>query len=192
MTLQIAQLNTTVTGLRTCPAANSANTMNDTQDNKIQTNAANRIHLTTIPCPALRGFYQNKLLNPDDNGSLEKQELYQALRGVGITHSLTQFLLKQAPVSSDDKDNIALFKLRDSSLDHSGSSGILDPIDNPSRLDEFLAISENTQLYLPDIAAACNAFTRISFGSLLGTTFHLAAWRFRHFMVSVFTKITNT
>ena len=55
----------------------------------------------SIPCPALLSFYNNGWLNPDDSGT-------DALPG-----------------------SFNLFALRDSKLDHSGSTGIRDPEVNP-------------------------------------------------------------
>ena len=51
-----------------------------------------------------------------------------------------------------------LFKLRDSRIDHTGSTGIRDPHVGPEKLPELLSFGEGGQMYRRHFARAANHY----------------------------------
>lgn len=129
-----------------------------------QTSNGQRKNSDAIPCPALLAFYQNGRLNPDDNGNLSADELDQVLASVGLGASVRRALIKGAD-KSDAKGNpqarrdgkFNLFKLRDSPLDHTGSTGVRDPKVQPELLESnLLRFGKDGRMYAEHFAAAAN------------------------------------
>lgn len=110
-----------------------------------------------IPCPALLSFYNNDLLNPDENGNVSTAQLDDVLESVGLNAKVRGILVKGADKTDEVRDSFNLFDLRDSKLDHSGSTGIRDPEINPEKLESaLLRFSENGRMYADHFAAAAN------------------------------------
>ncbi len=129
-----------------------------------------RPHADSIPCPALLCFYNHGLLNPDDNGNVTLAELDNALARVGIQPKVRGILTKGAENSDAITGSFNLFALRDSSLDHTGSTGVRDPKVAPDRLDDaLLNFSQNNRMYSEHFAAAANAARKRDPG-LVGTS----------------------
>lgn len=111
-----------------------------------------------IPCPALLCFYNHGLLNPDPQGMVTVAELDQALATVGVAAAIRGRLTKGADETEGTPEKFNLFALRDSKLDHTGSTGIRDPHVDPAKLDEaLLRHAENGRMYARHFAAAANA-----------------------------------
>ena len=118
-----------------------------------------RPNADTIPCPALLTFYQHGQLNPDADGNLSLTELETVLSAVGVGPEVRATLLKGAEKSDGDLHNqqFNLFRLRESSLDHSGSTGIRDPqVSSEKLVDALLRFSESGRMYAEHFAAAAN------------------------------------
>lgn len=111
-----------------------------------------------IPCPALLSFYNHGLLNPDENGTVDIADLDNVLASVGVNKTIRNALSKGADKSDGVRDcKFNLFALRDSSLDHSGSTGIRDPEVNPEMLEaSLLKFSEDGRMYAKHFAEAAN------------------------------------
>jgi hypothetical protein len=110
-----------------------------------------------IPCPALLSFYNNDLLNPDEEGNVNTAQLDDVLASVGLNATVRKTLVKGADKTDEMPDSFNLFALRDSKLDHSGSTGIRDPEINPDKLENaLLRFSENGRMYAENFAAAAN------------------------------------
>jgi hypothetical protein len=110
-----------------------------------------------IPCPALLSFYNNDLLNPDEHGNVTTTELDDVLASVGINTNIRKVLVKGADKTDGIPDSFNLFALRDSNLDHSGSTGIRDPEINLDKLENaLLQFSENGRMYAEHFATAAN------------------------------------
>ncbi len=111
-----------------------------------------------IPCPAMLAFYNNGLMNPDEDGNVTTAELDEVLESIGVSAFVRNMLVR----STDDTDGIRdckfnLFGLRNSSLDHTGSTGILDPKVDPKKLESWLLnFGENGRMYVEHFAAAAN------------------------------------
>jgi hypothetical protein len=111
-----------------------------------------------IPCPAMLTFYNNGMMNPDEDGNVTTAELDKVLESVGVSAFVRGMLGR----SADDSDGLRdckfdLFALRDSSLDHSGSTGVRDPEVDPEKLETaLLKFSENGRMYVEHFAAAAN------------------------------------
>lgn len=124
----------------------------------------------SIPCPALLCFYNHGLLNPDDKGNVTLAELDSALAIVGVQPRVRNILTKGAENSDAIAGSFNLFALRDSSLDHTGSTGIRDPRVAPEKLDDaLLNFSRNNRMYSEHFAAAANAARKLDPG-LAGTS----------------------
>jgi|GEM_PF-4587226 len=124
-----------------------------------------RPHADSIPCPALLCFYNHGLLNPDAHGNVTVAELDKALTAVGVQAKLRGILTKGAEKTDTIAGSFNLFKLRDSSLDHTGSTGIRDPHVDPEKLPTaLLAFSENGRFYSQHFAAAANAAGKLDPG----------------------------
>jgi hypothetical protein len=110
-----------------------------------------------IPCPALLSFYNNDLLNPDEHGNVTTAELDDVLASVGININIRKVLVKGADKTDEIPDSFNLFALRDSNLDHSGSTGIRDPEINLVKVENaLLHFSENGRMSAEHFAAAAN------------------------------------
>jgi hypothetical protein len=110
-----------------------------------------------IPCPALLSFYNNGLLNPDGYGNVTTAHLDEVLASVGASAKVRKALVKGADKTDEVPDSFNLFALRDSSFDHSGSTGIRDPDVNFEKLkNALLKFSENGRMYAEHFAAAAN------------------------------------
>jgi hypothetical protein len=110
-----------------------------------------------IPCPALLTFYNNGLLNPDEEGNVKTAELDDVLASVGVGAKVRKVLVKGADGTDEIPASFNLFALRDSKLDHSGSTGIRDPEVNVEKLESaLLKFSENGRMYAVHFAAAAN------------------------------------
>ncbi len=110
-----------------------------------------------IPCPALLSFYNNGVLNPDAAGNVSIDHLDAVLASVGVSATVRKVLTKGADKTDEIPDSFNLFALRDSSLDHSGSTGIRDPDVNPEKLEQaLLRFSEDGRMYAEHFAAAAN------------------------------------
>jgi hypothetical protein len=110
-----------------------------------------------IPCPALLSFYNNGSLNPDEDGNVTTAHLEEVLASVGVSNKVRKALVKGADKTDEIPDSFNLFALRDSSLDHSGSTGIRDPDVNSEKLDNaLLKFNENGRMYAEHFAAAAN------------------------------------
>lgn len=139
-------------------------TPDETEETKI--NSANpaadsvwreRPNADKIPCPALLSFYNNGLLNPDQEGKVTTAHLVEVLASVGVSAKVRKALVKIADETDEVPESFNLFALRDSSLDHRGSTGIRDPDFNPEKLDNaLLKFSENGRMYAKHFAAAAN------------------------------------
>jgi hypothetical protein len=110
-----------------------------------------------IPCPALLSFYNNGLLRPDQEGNVDTAHLDEVLQSVGVGPKVRRALLTGADNADEIPNSFNLFALRDSSLDHSGSTGIRDPEVSPQKLDDaLLKFSEDGRMYAEHFAAAVN------------------------------------
>lgn len=139
-------------------------TPEETQESTIDgTTSANdntwhdRPNADKIPCPALLSFYNNDLLNPDEHGNVTTAQLDAVLASVGLNAKVRGTLVKGADKTDEAINSFNLFALRDSKLDHSGSTGIRDPEINPEKLENtLLKFSENDRMYAEHFAAAAN------------------------------------
>lgn len=118
---------------------------------------SNRSNADRIPCPALLSFYNHGLLNPDKDGNVKTAELDKVLASVGLSTEARKVLVQGADKTDEVSDSFNLFALRDSKLDHSGSTGIRDPEVNPKQLyDGLLQFSKDGRMYAEQFAAAAN------------------------------------
>jgi hypothetical protein len=110
-----------------------------------------------IPCPALLSFYNNDLLNPDEDGNVTTGQLEDVLASVGLNARVRTILAKGADKTDEAPGSFNLFGLRESTLDHTGSTGIRDPKVDPDKLGSaLLDSSENGRMYAEHFAAAAN------------------------------------
>ena len=66
-------------------------------------------------------------------------------------------LVKGAEGTDSNEGSFNLFALRDSKLDHTGSTGVRDPEESPAKLkDALLRFSEDGKMYSEHFAAAAN------------------------------------
>lgn len=119
-----------------------------------------RPNVDKIPCPFLAAAYNNGDLTPEPDGTLNTKDLDDALAGVGISHGVRAILVVGADKTDEILESLNLFKLRDSILDHSGSTGIRDPKVNPQKLDELLSFGEGGKMFEKHFAVAANEFAR--------------------------------
>ena len=111
----------------------------------------------SIPCPALLSFYNNGWLNPDDSGTVTTEHLDEVLAVAGVSTKVRKALVNGADGTDALPGSFNLFALRDSKLDHSGSTGIRDPEVNPEKLaTALLKFSQNGRMYAEHFAAAAN------------------------------------
>jgi len=127
-----------------------------------------RVNADKIPCPALLSLYNNGDLKPELDGTVNMEELNQALGGLGLGPSVRSALVKVADGTDEMPDTFNLFNLRDSNIDHTGSTGIRDPKVDPDKLDTFLSFGTEGRLYADNLASALAHFNTIDPG-LKGT-----------------------
>ncbi len=124
-----------------------------------------RPHADEIPCPALLSFYNNGWLKPDGSGNLTVEELDAVLAHVGISPKVRSRLVQGADDTDAAQGSFNLFALKDSKLDHSGSTGVRDPEINPEKvLSALLKFSENGRMYAEHFAAAANQAAKLDPG----------------------------
>jgi len=128
-----------------------------------------RANADKIPCPALLSLYNNGDLRPELDGGVEMKELDQALSKLGLGDSVRSALIKVADGTDKMPESFNLFNLRDSNIDHTGSTGIRDPKVDPEKLDTFLSFGSNGRLYTDNLAKAAAHFNTIDPG-FVGTT----------------------
>jgi len=119
-----------------------------------------RPNVDKIPCPFLASAYNNGDLSPAPDGTLTTKNLNDALADVGISQRMRSILVRSADKTDEIPGVLNLFKLRGSSLDHAGSTGIRDPKINPQKLDELLSFGENGKMFGKHFAEAANEFAR--------------------------------
>ncbi|NEQ50583.1 MAG: hypothetical protein F6K11_10695 [Leptolyngbya sp. SIO3F4] len=118
---------------------------------------SNRSNADTIPCPALLSFYNNGLLNPDKDGNVKTADLDKVLESVGLSAAVRKVLVQGADETDEIPESFNLFALRDSKLDHTGSTGIRDPKVNPNNLqDALLQFNKDGRMYTEHFAEAAN------------------------------------
>lgn len=123
----------------------------------------------SIPCPALLALYNHGVLNPDLEGNVSIEELDHVLASIGVSKSVREALVKGADGTDSIEGTFNLFALRDSKLDHTGSTGVRDPEVSPAKLDDaLLRFSEGGRMYSEHFAAAANRAQRLDPG-LKGT-----------------------
>lgn len=135
-----------------------------------------RPHADSIPCPAMLSFYNNGLLEVDEAGNVTRESLDKALEMAGIGDRIRKALIK-----TDESDPIQgsfnLFQLRESKLNHTGSTGIRDQRVRPEALEEaLLRFSEDGRMYAEHFAAAANYGAERDPG-LKGTVFQTVEFR---------------
>jgi hypothetical protein len=123
-----------------------------------------RVNADKIPCPALLSLYNNGDLKPAPDGSVDMKALDQALGGLGLGASVRSALVKVADGTDKMPDSFNLFNLRDSNIDHSGSTGIRDPKVDPEKLDTFLSFGSGGRFYADNLAKAMDHFKSIDPG----------------------------
>ncbi|MBT6179559.1 MAG: hypothetical protein HOI23_20130 [Deltaproteobacteria bacterium] len=127
-----------------------------------------RVNADKIPCPALLSLYNNGDLKPESDGSINMEDLDKALGSLGLGPSVRGALVKVADGTDKIPDTFNLFNLRDSNIDHTGSTGIRDPKVDPEKLDTFLSFGTEGRLYASNLAEAMGHFNAIDPG-LKGT-----------------------
>jgi len=131
----------------------------------------------SIPCPALLALYNHGMLNPDSEGNVSIKDLDHALALIGVSKSVRDVLVKGAEGTDSIEGSFNLFALRDSKLDHTGSTGVRDPEVSPAKLqDALLRFSEDGKMYSEHFAAAANRAQQIDPG-LKGTATQTVEFR---------------
>ena len=128
-----------------------------------------RANADKIPCPALLSLYNNGDLRPESDGTVDMKELDKALGSIGCGPMVRNLLLKVADGTDEMPESFNLFNLRDSNIDHTGSTGIRDPKVDPEKLDRFLSFGTNGRLYADNLTDAAAHFNSIDPG-FKGTT----------------------
>jgi len=148
---------------------------------------ANKPNADKIPCPALLTLYNQGWLGSEDcpineDGTVNTRQLEKALAHIGLEPTIVQLLVKgadNAVVESDNDtadtsnikglkndDKFNLFNLRDTNLNHAGSTGIRDPNVNSEKLEKTLLRfsevfsednKEERRMYAEHFAAAANS-----------------------------------
>jgi len=117
-----------------------------------------------IPCPFLTSAYNNGDLVPEEDGTVHRGVLEEALARVGLGPRVRSRLTKIVTEADDSPDTIDLFQLRDSKIDHTGSTGIRDPKVDPSKLPDLLQFGENGRMYRKHFARAASHFGQVDPG----------------------------
>ena len=121
---------------------------------------ADRPRANDIPCPFLLTAYNNGRLRPAEDGTIQHEAIEAALAHVGLGKRVRTKLLSVVSRADTAPDTLNLFGLRDSPIDHTGSTGIRDPEVNPGKLSELLAFGENGRMYRKHFAKAVSHFGR--------------------------------
>jgi hypothetical protein len=137
-----------------------------------RTNATNpgtyrvRPNADEIPCPFLVSAYNHGDLVPEADGTLHRDVIEETLARVGLGKEIRSALAALVVSKAGDRPStmLNLFELRDSGLDHTGSTGVRDPEVDPSRLPELLAFAEHGRMYHEHFAAAARHFGQIEPG----------------------------
>jgi hypothetical protein len=126
-----------------------------------------RLNADEIPCPFLLSAYNNGDLVPEADGTLHKDAIEEALARVGLGKEIRSALASLVVAKDGDPGDatLNLFKLRDSGLDHTGSTGIRDPKVDASKLPELLAFAESDRMYHENFAAAARHFGQVDPGA---------------------------
>lgn len=111
-----------------------------------------------IPCPAMLAFYNNGLMNPDEDGVVTTDDLDKVLESFGVSALVRNVLVRSADGSDEIRDcKFNLFGMRNTSIDHAGSTGVRDPKVDPEKLESaLLHFGENGRMYVEHFAAAAN------------------------------------
>lgn len=117
-----------------------------------------RPNVDKIPCPFVASAYNNGDLVPEADGTVHQRDIERALAGVGLAEGLRSKLAHAVLKAGDTPDTLNLFRLRDSKIDHTGSTGIRDPEVDPEKLPALLAFGENGRMYRRHFARAANHF----------------------------------
>lgn len=125
---------------------------------------AERPRADEIPCPFLVTAYNNGRLVPSEDGTVDHAAVDAALAGAGLGPRVREKLLGVVSRADVAPDRLDLFGLRDSPIDHTGSTGVRDPKVNPDRLPELLAFGEGGRMYRKHLAAAVAHFGRADRG----------------------------
>ena len=114
-----------------------------------------------IPCPFLLTAYNNGDLVPEEDGTLHQEMIDEALARVGLAERVRSRLVRVVIRGADDSPTtLNLFRLRDSKIDHTGSTGIRDPKVDPEKLPDLLAFGEDGRMYRRHFAKAVSHFGR--------------------------------
>ena len=123
-----------------------------------------RVNADKIPCPALLSLYNNGDLKPESDGTVNMEDLDKSLGTLGLGPSVRGALVKVADGTDKMPNTFNLFNLRDSNIDHTGSTGIRDPKVDPDKLDAFLSFGTEGRLYASNLAKAMDHFNSIDPG----------------------------
>lgn len=119
-----------------------------------------RPNADTIPCPGLAALYNHGVIRPDPEGNVTSAHFDAALSEIGLTKPLRKLLIHVADKTDAMPNSFNLFGLRQSSLNHPGSTGIRDPTVNVEQLPELLKFGENGRMYARHFALAANHFQK--------------------------------
>ena len=119
-----------------------------------------RPRVETIPCPFVATAYNNRALEPDPDGTIHQDAIAETLSRFGLADGLRTKLAHFVIIADESPDTVNLFNMRDSRIDHTGSTGIRDPEVDPSKLPGLLAFGERGRMYRRHFARAANHFRR--------------------------------
>jgi hypothetical protein len=108
----------------------------------------------------LASAYNNGDLTPAPDGTLSTKDLDDVLAGVGISSEVSSIHVGGADKTDEISESFNLFRLRDSSLNHSGSTGIRDLKVDPQKLDELLSFGESGKMFEKHFAVVISEYTR--------------------------------
>jgi hypothetical protein len=120
-----------------------------------------RPHADTIPCPGLAALYNQGALKPDADGTVMSSHFDEVLSGIGLTKTVRRVLVHVADKTDAIRGSFNLFQLRQSYLNHPGSTGVRDPVVNVAQLPELLKFGENGRMYSRHFAVAANHFLKV-------------------------------
>ncbi len=120
-----------------------------------------RPHADTIPCPGLAALYNHGDLRTEPDGTVTTRHFEEVLASIGVTKSVRRLLTHVADKTDTIPASFNLFKLRESYLNHPGSTGIRDPHVNEAQLQELLKFGENGCMYSRHFALAANHFATV-------------------------------
>lgn len=114
----------------------------------------------TIPCPFMLSAYNNGDLVPEEDGTVQREVVDAALSRAGLADGVRSRLVKLVLKADASPTSLNLFRLRDSRIDHTGSTGIRDPEVDPGKLPELLAFGEHGRMYRKHFARAASHYGR--------------------------------